>query len=781
MQARSVLSCVSLLSSVRVAVLAGLMALAIAWVSTASAKAAPEITKFKATPTKLSAGGGEVRLSAQLPAGATCQVIATPSYDGLPAPFPCGPSTSWLVSAPPNTSTGTVTYRYSLQATYPLSTITSKASIPVSESSAPAVTYVALGDSFSSGEGNPGKPPKEWLDRAGKATAVDNGCHRSPIAYPVKIESWLKSSATQAALGLPAMSLDFLSCSGARTEDLWNSGAHGAPYYLTGGENREWQQMQDTRDLANARIVTVMVGGDDLNFGDILYNCISLSHSCNASSDDGWIADLQQNIATLKPLLVKTYEKVAALAKNAAVYVVGYPDMFPPATDQQRLGECASATITPVGLIGAQEAKYLTERQSELTSVVKAAAAAANVYYIDPNAPGNFSFGGHDVCEPTGSWFNKPNVLDTEYSFHPNAAGQKALTEDVKAAIRGNVAPSQRWTTATLPLPAGADPNSTVSVLGVTCASESFCIAGGKFSEPATLSVAHPLIDAWDGTRWTNQTAPAGIAALTSVSCGMPSQCVAVGELSGGSRAASSVIWNGSGWTAHAMPIPPNVLPEVSIESVSCASTGYCEAVGTGGQNVAPGMVPIAEQWNGSAWVAQAAATPQEDAWLYGVSCSAATYCVAVGQQAKPFAWEALAEIWNGSTWAEVSTPSVSSNFGRLFGVSCTTETSCTAVGARGAGYEGEPACPITELWDGSNWKLDIPPTCTGPTANVSCWAATGCLANFSGDEAYEWNGAAWTTEVTGLLATGGGPLSCPSATFCVASASSGRTIYLRR
>jgi GDSL-like Lipase/Acylhydrolase family len=760
-----------------------LVASAVACSLAVSASAAPEITEFKATPKKLSSAGGEVRFSAVLPGGATCQVLATPSYGGLPAAFPCGPSTSWLVTVPPNTSASPVTYRYSLQATYPLGpTITSKTSILVSESPAPAVTYVALGDSFASGEGNPGKPPKEWFNRAGKPTEVDNGCHRSSVAYPAKVAGWLKSSTTQATLGLPAMSLDFLACSGATTEDLWDSGAHSAPYYLKERDNLEWQQMQDTRDLANARIVTVMVGGDDLSFADIMKNCMfSEREACSSSSTDGWIAKLQQNIATLKPLLINTYDRVAALAPNAAVYVVGYPDLFPPVTDQQRLSECERATRVPGGGLTQQGAGYLSERQSELANMVKAAAAAAHVYFVDPNAPGNYSYGGHDVCEPSGSWFNKPNVLTPEYSFHPNGAGQKALAQDVKAAIRSTAAPSNRWATMTLPLPAGADPDSSVSVGGVSCATESFCVAVGAFSEPAAPSVAHPLIDAWDGTKWANQATPAGIAIATSVSCATPTQCVAIAERVANSYPDTSIVWDGSVWTVHAMLTPPNSTSEFAIRNVSCVPGGPCEAVGVGVENVYPGEFPIAELWNGSAWVAQTAAAPQEAAWFSGVSCPAATNCMAVGEQDKPFAHEALAETWNGLAWTEVPTPGVSSQFGRLSAVSCTSTSNCTAVGTKGSGTEGDPRCAITEQWDGSQWNLDTPPECSGPSDNVSCWTANGCRS-FAGTEAFEWNGTTWTAEATGLPSLAGdGFISCSSATFCFAAATTvGPSVYLR-
>lgn len=72
----------------------------------------------------------------------------------------------------------------------------------------PVVKYVAMGDSFSSGEGNP--PFEAGTDEGGV-----NECHRSDRAYPRLIAG--------SSNGIPSLSLtDFRACSGAVTSNIWD-------------------------------------------------------------------------------------------------------------------------------------------------------------------------------------------------------------------------------------------------------------------------------------------------------------------------------------------------------------------------------------------------------------------------------------------------------------------------------------------------------------------------------------------------------------------------------
>jgi hypothetical protein len=302
--------------------------------------------------------------------------------------------------------------------------------------------YVALGDSYSSGEGNPprgdylvpGQQNYAWLNTNGVPWETDDGCHRSPLAFPTLIKSWLKSETA-----LSVSNFRFLACSDATTRDLWNSGSPFEAGPSTKEDSSSQQLVTGATDLADARIVTVTIGGDDIHFSDVVTNCIDFTqHACDSSSNDGWIADLDQNIRKLEPVLVKTYEAIEAKSLNATLYVVGYPDLFPtqPSTLQQNV-TCPAATKSPTGAIPAHGIGYLAYAESELSSVIEEAANESGAQYVDPNS-GPESFIGHSVCAST-SWFNKVNPVHPEYSFHPNVAGQAALAVDVEAAIKNTV------------------------------------------------------------------------------------------------------------------------------------------------------------------------------------------------------------------------------------------------------------------------------------------------------------------------------------------------------
>jgi hypothetical protein len=98
-------------------------------------------------------------------------------------------------------------------------------------------------------------------------------------------------------------------------------------------------------------------------------------------------------------------------------------------------------------------------------------------------------------------------------------------------------------------------------------------------------------------------------------------------------------------------------------------------AVGSGEGN-SPGVAFISTD-TGATW--QALTLPSGVQTLSGVSCSSATACVAIGQQASTLAPLILATSDGGSTWA---TPAVPSTVALLTAVSCTSSASCEAVGS---------------------------------------------------------------------------------------------------
>jgi lysophospholipase L1-like esterase len=695
---------------------------------------ASRVPKLKLSPSSLSSAGGEVAMSSSLPGEAVCSITASPSYGGLPPSFLCGEGETWpYLSVPPNTGTGSDTYEYTVTATSGNGPTTLKPA-KVTVAPAPANTYVALGDSYAAGQGNPAESSKPWVDRTGKPTNVLNGCNRSAVAYPLRVSKWL----TRDSL-LPSMSLRFLACSGATTEDVWDSGAY-TEHDLEPPGGKEWQQTLDTADLHNARVVTVMIGGNDIGFANVLSGC-SFPHEyeCNPSSADSWIADLQQNIATLEPVLRETYQHVEGLAPNAALYVVGYPDLLPANASAAHEATCsAQTTISPEGI------GYLIENQDRLDGAVQQAAEEAGAHFVNPNVTGRGGFTGHDVCaaNPWFNWLSKP----VEYSYHPNKAGQGALATDVEAAIAANDSAS-----------GGGDSQ-----------------AKGTWT-PEPLEVPNHGIGQWG---------------LSSVACPAVRDCIAVGSAANENGSEALVEhWNGSTWHIEAVP-PLLEHADDDLNAVSCASVASCVAVGfTEG-----GDVPYAVAWNGESW---RSIPPKDDGTggqLLSVSCASSSSCYGVGYyQGEPAYDHPLIERWNGTNWSvqaayDPDPPGPNANNSELDAISCAGTTSCTAVGSAWAQTElGEPDWSYLTLAEtttnGSTWTQqsfsDLPETFGAPLRGVSCVQANDCVAvgsNSNKDNPFvsnmlagQWNGAVWTPY---LLSGGEGlwSVSCASGSWCLAA-----------
>jgi hypothetical protein len=221
---------------------------------------------------------------------------------------------------------------------------------------------------------------------------------------------------------------------------------------------------------------------------------------------------------------------------------------------------------------------------------------------------------------------------------------------------------------------------------------------------------------------------------LEGTSCTSATACRAVGyyKNSSGARLALADVWNGEGWTEQATSKPSGAT-ETELYGVSCSSATACTAVGSY-LNSAGVAKPLAERWNGEAWSVQEPPMPTEakEGGLFAVSCASSTACTAVGAFTNSAgAYRALAESWNGTSWSATEPPNPSgAKQDQLVGVSCTAANACTAVGE----YENSAgtAWPAqAERWNGTSWSLQEPPSPTGAHEtwpySVSCASASAC------------------------------------------------------
>jgi hypothetical protein len=239
-------------------------------------------------------------------------------------------------------------------------------------------TYVAMGDSYASGNGT-------------FAPDLDYSCYRSSKAY-----------APLVATALGNAKLTFVACSGATTADI------------IGGQDRAL-----SRKTTHA---SISIGGNDVGFSDLISSCVFGGDStCKRAVDSTNAAIAGQ----LPDKLSATYAAIRARAPKATVVVVGYPQVF----------DSSDVSCSQANGISATEAGWLNQVSDDLDRAIETAAGDAGFGYVDPNT----TFDGHDVCagDPYVNGIG-PLLADSRSVYHPTAAGHaKGFEPLVYEALRG--------------------------------------------------------------------------------------------------------------------------------------------------------------------------------------------------------------------------------------------------------------------------------------------------------------------------------------------------------
>ncbi len=303
------------------------------------------------------------------------------------------------------------------------------------------------------------------------------------------------------------------------------------------------------------------------------------------------------------------------------------------------------------------------------------------------------------------------------------------------------------WSVGPSAVPAG----SQASLLfDVTCVTASDCWAVGA-QGTGNGQLPDLLAENWNGSTWSVVPTPDVNGYLMSVTCTGASSCVAVGtdvDAQNNPLAGIIVSWNGSEWSQSTPQAPSQ--PYTGFNSVTCAGTADCWAVGFAGPNQVqynflPGMAPqvagasaLVERWNGTQWsiVPAPAATSPEGQFLSSITCSSVSDCWATGatmdSQGNPST--TLVDQWNGTAWVTVPSPNPSTSGSGggsiLTAVTCVDAVECWATGATGWTNNGTPV-PFIENWNGSAWSVEPSPNVVafGYLSGVSCVQGTECFA----------------------------------------------------
>ncbi|MGH7196676.1 MAG: SGNH/GDSL hydrolase family protein [Candidatus Saccharimonadales bacterium] len=247
----------------------------------------------------------------------------------------------------------------------------------------PWKNYVALGDSFSSGEGvEPFISPSDT-----------NGCHRSEKAYAKLLDDNPASR-----LNLSA----FVACSGATTGDVTN------------GRNGEPSQLEALN--SDVDVVTITIGGNDIGFEQFATACVVPGDDCSGTIYNDTLAAIANELpASLSNLYSSIRTQLGT--SSPRILVIGYPLMIPDPDLSINWPNCAYLSY--------DEKSAARTVITQLNQVIAEAVAEAGspFEYVDPNYSGS-PFEGHTLCTDD-NYFNGVNWPgNKEYSFHPNARGQ---------------------------------------------------------------------------------------------------------------------------------------------------------------------------------------------------------------------------------------------------------------------------------------------------------------------------------------------------------------------
>jgi hypothetical protein len=264
----------------------------------------------------------------------------------------------------------------------------------------PADFVVAMGDSFSSGEGASAaggadyEPETNYRDPNNAATR--NACHRSRHAWSRQATLPGRRSSIVALEEARDPSLDYhlIACSGARAFNILDRSQGGRPQY------GELPQIEKGYLDQHTTLVTLSIGGNDALFTPVFQECIMFSLSCydsdiDVDADNDGTKENSGPLRTflpdhihlrVRPQIVRTLEAINAKAPNARIVLMGYPPLL------ENNGDCIPG-------ISDAEASWLNQIGDIMLQEMDAAAREAiakniHVDFANPKA----AFAGKGIC-----------------------------------------------------------------------------------------------------------------------------------------------------------------------------------------------------------------------------------------------------------------------------------------------------------------------------------------------------------------------------------------------
>jgi len=300
------------------------------------------------------------------------------------------------------------------------------------------IDYLALGDSYSSGEGE--TSDKYYLPWTNEKYEK---CHLSSRSYPYLVAK---------ASNIDSKYMRSVACSGATTKDIVNVEATYMGQNNRLGKNELGIEGVDAVvaktyarinfipgripqegfvEFYKPKVITIGVGGNDAELINKLGACARPGAAC------GWVGDSKKKEQTAYEIkavydkLVAAYRKLHINSPDAIIYAIGYPKVI-------NEGDECSAVLNQ--FLDKPERIFMNESVKYLNEIIESAAKAAGIKYVDIYE----SFGDKVICGSkspsavnlvrTGDeisllgdsdWFKYAG----NESFHPSPAGNKMIAD----------------------------------------------------------------------------------------------------------------------------------------------------------------------------------------------------------------------------------------------------------------------------------------------------------------------------------------------------------------
>lgn len=270
--------------------------------------------------------------------------------------------------------------------------------------------YVALGDSYQSGEGT-----FDYIQ--GTDAHGVNQCHRSDYAYPSLLVNQ----------GVVKLDLELRACSGATVSTML------IPSSTTGPPWDDGIAQVDALD-SSTRLVTVGIIGNDLGFGDFITKCVTLSLTTSKTCENELGSSLEVQLdslesGALKKSLVDLYRLIRAKAPHARVVVVSYPRFFSELNNEKNCGLVYRVS----------DQLWMNAAVDRADTAIGVAARTAGFEYANM-ADSNRGF---EMCTTLEAMNGiKGTLLDPNpESYHPNKRGHELMARELELQL-GKVLPT---------------------------------------------------------------------------------------------------------------------------------------------------------------------------------------------------------------------------------------------------------------------------------------------------------------------------------------------------